>query len=154
MNRPSNGFAELVESIRFNKKYLSSFNEKIQKRAATEMWYYVRDHLDELEEILTDEEIDSGDIEYGYEALDRIKREFADMFRRETGIGIDWRNLCFLCSKYRCCHIGGNCPLESCDSKTDNPYHTIVEFAFRSGFVDMEDAKEACNKIIRTLANE
>lgn len=146
-------YNDFVESVKKEKYNISSFKYETQKLVAIHMWRYIRDHLDELYNMLTDEEIDSGDIDYGYEALVKIKKDFSEMFEKDTGIHIDWENNCILCDYYsslygilrRCI----NCPLQSCNSLCHNPYYTLVKYIFHGA--TRHDALSAVYNILDTI---
>ena len=145
----------LVDTLNRTKHNVSVFDKNIQRKVALCMWDYVRDHLDELHDMLTDEEIDSGDNDYGYDAVEKIKEDFCHKFEEDTGIVIDWDNECILCDKYAVSPspqpcIG--CPLVTCAAYTDNPYHTLVEYAFHNK--DRSSALSAINTIISTIKKE
>lgn len=138
----------VIEDFNKNKKEISSFCDGIQREIAIEMWDYVRKHLYELHDMLTDEEIDSGEIDYAYDALERIKEDFSEEFRKKTGVKIDWRNYCVLCHKFSCVSIH-TCPLGSCDYRSDNPYYTVVKYALHK--TTYEQACESIDFIIKKI---
>lgn len=103
----------LIESTR-----QSLFNIEIQKKVAVCMWNYVREHLDELHDMLSDDEIDSGNIDYGYDAVEEIKKKFAREFFKDTGIVINWASFCILCENFKRLRI------ESC--KAGHAHHQMI----------------------------
>lgn len=127
-------YDELIEEINRTKNQVSTLNADTQKMVALYMWHYVRDHLDELHDMLTEEEIDSGDmVDYGYDAVERIKQDFCEQFEKDTGLVVNWNNYCILCHHYSntgCSNPCANCPLGSCAAASENPYHTLVKYAF------------------------
>lgn len=146
-------YDEFVEDIKRHKNFVSLFNTDTQKMVALYMWRYVRDHLDELHNMLTDEEIEWGDNDYGYDAVDKIKENFCAEFENDTGLIINWCNNCILCHHLsNLAYVSNpcaNCPLKSCDARSENPYHTLVEYAFHKK--SKNDALSAIDTIIRTI---
>lgn len=143
-------YSELVDIINSRKHQISLFNKGTQKNVAIAMWEYIADNLDEL----SDEEIENGDIDSGYAAMENIKSKFAKKFEKDTGLVIDWKNYCILCEHFtrlssRACEI---CPLKSCASYTENPFHTLVMYAMHSE--SRNAALAAIYKIIDTIEKE
>lgn len=148
-------YKDVVEDINRHKSLVSLFNTSTQKAVALCMWDYVRDHLDELYYMLTDEEIDSGDVDYGYDAVERIKQDFCEEFEKDTEIVIDWNNQCILCERYSTSvppHPCMGCPLGTCAAYADNPYHTLVEYALHD--TDKNSALSAIEAIIKAIKRE
>ena len=143
-------YDDFVDEINKVLHRVSAFRIDTQKKVALYMWDYVRDHLDELQDMLTDEEIDSGDVvDYGYDAVESIKQHFCEKFEQDTGLVIDWDNYCILCHIYsRSCSCL-SCPLKSCAATSENPYHTLVEYALHKK--SKNDALSAIDTITKAI---
>lgn len=146
-------YREVDEEINRTKYLVSSFDNDTQKKVALCMWDYVYRNLDELYNMLTDEEIDSGNVDYGYDAVERIKQDFCEEFEKDTGLTVDWDNYCILCHHVRLdfsvTSACNNCPLKTCAAHTDNPYHTLVEYAFHN--TDRNSALSAIDTIVEAI---
>ena len=146
-------YDDFVEGINKVKKLVSIFNTNVQKKIALYMWDYVRDHLDELHDMLTEEEIDSGDVvDYGYVVVESIKQHFCEKLDKDTGLVVDWDNYCILCHQYEKISRGkpcDMCPLKSCAETSENPYHTLVEYAFHKK--NKNDALSAIYTITKAI---
>ena len=144
-------YRELVDRVNKTKHDISLFNIDMQKKVAVCMWNYVREHLDELHDMLSDDEIDSGNIDYGYDAVEEIKKKFAREFFKDTGIVINWASFCILCENFRRLRIESckACPLRSCTSSNDNPYHRLVEYVIHRN--STISALSAINSIIKAI---
>lgn len=118
-----------VEEMKKRKRLITSYDTDTQKHVAVCMWGYVRSHLDELHDILTDEQRNYASPAFGYKAVEEIKKKFVNKFEDDTGIEINWKTRCILCEKFdhmsqESCFL---CPLRSCSSFTfDNPYYILV----------------------------
>lgn len=148
-------YEDIVYDINRHKNFISWFNTDVQKTVALYMWEYVRDHLDELYDMLTEYELnnDDSDYGYGYDVVDKIKEDFCEKLRNDTGIIVDWCNHCILCTHCsNLAHISNpceNCPLGSCADKSDNPYFTLVKYALH--IKSKNAALEAIDDIIRAI---
>lgn len=123
-------YRELVEELNRTKHQVSVLEINVQKKIAVAMWEYFREHLDELYDMLTADEISWHDVDYGYDAVDKIKEDFCEEFEKDTGLTVDWDNHCILCHNISATSRCDMCPLGSCAAHTDNPYHRLVEYAF------------------------
>ena len=141
----------LVDRVNKAKNYISVCNIDIQKNVAVCMWNYVREHLDELHDMLTDDEIDSGNVDSGYDAVEEIKKKFAREFFKDTGIVINWASYCILCENFKRLRVESckACPLRSCTSSNDNPYYRLVEYALHR--TSSIFALSAINSIIKAI---
>lgn len=150
-------YYHIVNKVNKSKFYpqneiISSFDTEIQKSVAVCMWDYVREHLDMLHSYLTKEQLDYDYIDYGYEALHDIKKDFCNIFYMDTGVSINWMDHCILCNKYKQYDVSslcGHCPLGSCASRSDNPYHTLVRYALHNE--SRKNALSAIDSIIKAI---
>lgn len=148
-------YYHIVNTVNKSKFYpqneiISSFTTDIQKSVAVCMWDYVRSHLDNLHNTLEASERD--DVDNGYYVLSKVKKDFCDMFYMDTGVCINWKDHCILCSyhkKYDGSSLCGKCPLVSCASLSKNPYHTLVEYICHNEKKD--NALSAIDSIIKAI---
>lgn len=145
-------YYNIVDKVNKSKFYpkdvISSFETDIQKSVALSMWYYIRNHIDELYGILKS----YGNIDDGYDVLAGIKKEFCIIFYSDTHISINWPNHCILCSRYKKYAVStscGACPLGSCSSLSDNPYYTLVKYILHNE--SKSNALSAIESIIKAI---